>query len=114
MALFHVLRVLRVFLYLYFQEKYISAPLPRGAVFCFLYSVYSVFFGIYIFKKKYTYTHTTYVTATWGRVFFCGEEKHQKSRSTRSTENGDMAGRRTTPLEADAQPPPLEADAQPP
>ena len=29
----------------------------------FLYSVYSVFFCIYIFKKKYTYTHITYVTA---------------------------------------------------
>ena len=36
----------------------------------FLYSVYSMFFGICIFKKKYTYTHITYVTATWGRVVF--------------------------------------------
>ena len=58
----------------------------------FLYAVYSVFFGIYIFKKKYTYIHITYVTtattATWGRVIFCGEEKQRKTRSTRSTENG--------------------------
>ena len=79
MPLISVLRVLRVFWYLYFQEKYISAPLPRGAVFCFLYSVYSVFFGIYIFKKKYTYTHTTYVTATWGRVFFLWRGEAAKS-----------------------------------
>ena len=32
-----------------------------------------------------------------GRVVFCGEEKQRKVRSTRSTENGDVAGRRTTP-----------------
>ena len=49
--------------------------LKKAAV--FLYSVYSVFFGIYIFKKKYTYTHTTYDTATWGRVF------HMERRSTK-------------------------------
>ena len=56
--LFSVLRVLRVFWYLYFQEK------------C-------------------THTHiTTYVTTTWGRVFFLWRGEQRKSRSTRSTENG--------------------------
>ena len=40
--------------------------------------------------------------AVW---FFLWRGEQRKSRSTRSTLNGDVAGRRTTPLEADAQPP---------
>ena len=111
-----VLRVLRVFLVFLFSRKiYICStatwgPLPavrptRGGrvpnqgrrllrenvAYCcrFMFSVLRVLlFLVFIFsRKKNTYTHITYVTATWGRVVV-ERRAAKKSRSTRSTENG--------------------------